>query len=191
MINLLIFGPPGSGKGTQSEKLINKYGFIHISTGDIFRKAFRTKTKLGIEARGYIEKGELVPDHVVIGMMSEELEKHTTSKGFIFDGFPRTTIQAEALDRILDKNNNEITLMISLEVEEKELITRLVKRAEISGRCDDQNISVIKNRLDVYKKTTQALIDYYKEANKYIAVEGTGSIDEIYSRIDKIVNKLF
>lgn len=190
MVNLLLFGPPGAGKGTQSEKLIEKYGLIHLSTGDIFRKTIALKTNLGLEAKKFIEKGELVPDHIVTGMVSEEMQKHPGAKGFVFDGFPRTSTQADALNKLLERNGTEINKMLSLEVKEEELINRLKKRAKHSGRKDDQNLSIIKNRLDVYKNNTEPLIKYYTSKDKFIAIHGMGSIDEIFARICRVVDTL-
>ena len=190
MINLLLFGPPGAGKGTQSEKLIEKYDYIHLSTGDIFRTAIAKKTSLGLKAKKYMSKGELVPDDIVIGMVSEEFKLHPGAKGFVFDGFPRTTSQAKALDIMLKNNGTDIKLMIALEVEEGELIDRLKKRAVFSGRTDDQDITIIKNRLDVYRNNTEPLIDYYKDQNKFVDIEGMGSIENIFDRISAVVDKL-
>jgi len=191
MINLLLFGPPGAGKGTQSEKLINKYGFIHLSTGDIFRESLASETRFGIEAKAYIEKGELVPDQIVIGMVSEEINKYPEAKGFVFDGFPRTSAQADALDELLKEHDTEISKMLSLEVGETELISRLSKRAKESGRKDDQDISIIKNRLDVYKNNTRPLIEYYTKKGKYVSINGKGKIDEIFTNMCKVVDLLF
>ena len=147
MLNIVLFGPPGAGKGTQSEKLIIKYNLIHLSTGDILRAELSAQSNLGIEAKKYMEKGELVPDEVVIGMIDAKIEKSENAAGFIFDGFPRTTAQAEALDKLLGKRNISITAMLALEVDHQELINRLLYRGKDSGRADDQNMSIIENRI--------------------------------------------
>ncbi len=190
MINLLLFGPPGAGKGTQSKKIIIKYNFIHLSTGDIFRAAISSGTDLGVIAKKYMDKGELVPDHIVIGMVSEKIKKHPEAKGFVFDGFPRTLAQANTLDTLLENNGMEINKMLLLEVEEQELINRLSFRALSSGRKDDQDLSIIKNRLKVYKKNTEPLIKYYCSKKKYVAIQGMGEIDEIFTRVCNVIDIL-
>ena len=183
MLNLVLFGPPGAGKGTQSEKLIDKYGLVHISTGDIFRFNMKNKTELGELAQSYMDKGELVPDQVTIDMLAAELDKHPEAEGFIFDGFPRTSGQAEALDKLLATKGTEISKMIALEVKEEELKTRLMERAKTSGRTDDADPEIIQNRIDVYNQQTAPVADFYREQQKFSAVNGIGSIDEILSRL--------
>tara|TARA_B110000438_G_scaffold301304_1_gene355848 strand:- start:315 stop:890 length:576 start_codon:yes stop_codon:yes gene_type:complete len=179
MLNLVLFGPPGAGKGTQSARLIDTYNLVHLSTGDIFRSNMKAGTELGNLAKSHIEKGALVPDEVTIGMLEAEVNSNTTAKGFIFDGFPRTTAQAEALDLFLSSKGTEITAMLALEVEEQELITRLLERGKSSGRADDQNPEIIKNRIQVYENETAILKDYYTAQDKFVGVEGVGSIESI------------
>lgn len=190
MLNLVLFGPPGAGKGTQSAMLIEKYNLIHLSTGDILRGELKAESPLGLEAKKYMDKGELVPDSVVIGMIEIKLDQDSDAKGFIFDGFPRTSAQAKALDELLEKKGTSISAMLSLEVEHNELVSRLLNRGKESGRADDQNTEVIENRIRVYNNETAPLINYYDAQGKYIAVKGMGSIDEIFnnlcSRIDEI-----
>ena len=190
MLNLVLFGPPGAGKGTQSARLIEKYNLIHLSTGDILRGELKAESPLGMEAKKYMDKGELVPDSVVIGMIEIKLDQNSDAKGFLFDGFPRTSAQAKALDELLEKKGTAISAMLSLEVEHDELVNRLLNRGKDSGRADDQNTEVIENRIKVYNNETAPLINYYDAQGKYIAVKGMGSIDEIFnnlcSRIDEI-----
>ena len=183
MINLVLFGPPGAGKGTQAEKIVEKHNLVHLSTGDIFRRNIKQHTELGDLAKSYIDKGELVPDEVTIKMLEAEVDGHTDPNGFIFDGFPRTTAQAEALDVYLESKNTSITLMLALSVEDIELKARLKKRAEVSGRTDDANSEIIANRIAVYKSETAPVADYYKAQDKYEAVDGVGSIDAISEKI--------
>ena len=179
MLNLVLFGPPGAGKGTQSALLIDTYNLVHLSTGDIFRYNMKEGTELGNLAKSYIDKGALVPDEVTIGMLEAEVNSNADAKGFIFDGFPRTTAQAEALDTFLTSKGTGITAMLALEVEEQELITRLLERGKSSGRADDQNPEIIKNRIQVYENETAILKDYYTAQNKFVGVEGVGSIESI------------
>jgi adenylate kinase len=183
MLNIVLFGPPGAGKGTQSERLIEKYNLVHLSTGDIFRANIKGETELGVLAKSYMDKGNLVPDAVTINMLKSEVSKHPASNGFIFDGFPRTNAQATALDEFLASINTEITLMLGLEVEEEELKARLKKRAEVSGRPDDANPEVIQNRIAVYHNETAPVQSYYEQQGKYIGINGIGSIDEITQRL--------
>lgn len=188
-LNIVLFGPPGAGKGTQSERLIQKYGLIHLSTGDIFRANMKGETELGILAKSFISKGHLVPDEVTINMLKEEVLNHPNSKGFIFDGFPRTTVQALALDDFLASMNTSIKVMLALEVEENELRERLMKRALVSGRSDDADEKIIQNRINVYKNETAPVKTFYEKQNKFIAIDGIGTIDEISARIyDAIEN---
>lgn len=183
MLNIVLFGPPGAGKGTQSERLIEKYGLVHLSTGDIFRANIKGETELGKLAKSYMDQGHLVPDEVTINMLKSEVLKYDAPKGFIFDGFPRTNAQADALDAFLTSQNTSITMMLALVVEENELRERLKKRAEVSGRPDDANPDVIQNRINVYKNETAPVKDFYQAQGKYIAVDGIGSIDDISDRL--------
>lgn len=183
MLNIVLFGPPGAGKGTQSERLIEKYGLIHLSTGDIFRANIKGETELGKLAKSYMDQGQLVPDEVTINMLRSEVEKHPDAKGFIFDGFPRTNAQAIALDAFLASMNTGISVMLALEVEEEELKVRLKKRAEISGRADDADPAVIENRIRVYNYETAPVKAFYQEQNKFVGINGIGSIDEITQRL--------
>ena len=183
MINLILFGKPGSGKGTQAEFVKIKYDLIHISTGDLFRNNISNNTELGLLAKSYMDKGDLVPDEVTIKMLEAEVNNHPNAKGFIFDGFPRTTVQAEILDQFLTTLNLSISMTIALEVDENLLIDRLIKRGKDSGRSDDQDRSKIQNRFDEYNKKTSPLINYYKNQNKFYDVDGVGDINEISFRI--------
>ena len=178
-----MFGPPGAGKGTQSEFLVNHYGLVHLSTGDVFRFNIKNGTELGKLAQSYMDYGKLVPDEVTISMLKAEVEKSPDAKGFIFDGFPRTTAQAEALDAFLNERGDSIELMLALEVPEEELKTRLLARAEVSGRADDADPEVIQNRINVYNAETAPVADFYKAAGKFRAVNGLGSIEEITERL--------
>ncbi len=190
MLNLVLFGPPGAGKGTQAEFLIKFFELDHLSTGDLLRSEFAAGTKLGLEAKSFMEKGELVPDSVVIGMIKSKLENNTESKGFIFDGFPRTVEQAKALDELLNENNTPIMGMLSLEVDKDELIVRLLSRGKISGRADDQDQSIIENRISVYNEKTLPLIQHYKPQNKHFGINGMGSVKDIAARLKKVIEKL-
>ena len=183
MFNLILFGPPGSGKGTQSEKLIERYGLKHLSTGDLLRTEISRQTVLGMEARKFMDKGQLVPDEVVIGMISSALDNNPQAKGFLFDGFPRTSEQAKALDNLLEIKNTSIRVMLAMEVSEEELVKRLVKRGETSGRSDDNNEQVIRARITEYHNKTAAVADYYKTFGKVVYVKGEGSIDEIFEAL--------
>jgi adenylate kinase len=183
MFNAILFGPPGSGKGTQSEKLIEKYRFKHLSTGDLLRKEIAEQTALGMEAKSLMDKGQLVPDEVVIGMISSALDANPDVTGFLFDGFPRTTAQAEALDKLLALKKTEIGVVVALSVPDDELIARMVNRARTSGRSDDADESVQKKRLQVYERDTLPVAGHYDRLNRLAHVDGTGSIDEIFSRI--------
>jgi adenylate kinase len=183
MLNIVLFGPPGAGKGTQSERLIEKYGLVHLSTGDVFRANIKGETELGQLAKSYMEAGQLVPDEVTINMLRSEVVKYEAPKGFIFDGFPRTNAQAKALDEFLSSLQTEITLMLALEVEENELKTRLLKRAEVSGRPDDADPVVIEKRISVYNNETAPVKEFYQAQHKFVAIDGIGSIDEITQRL--------
>jgi len=191
MVNLILFGKPGSGKGTQAEFVKRKYDLVHISTGDLFRNNISNNTDLGLLAKSYMEKGDLVPDEVTIKMLEAEVNKHSNANGFIFDGFPRTTIQAEILDQFLSTLKLSISMTIALEVDENLLIDRLINRGKDSGRADDQDRSKIQNRFEEYNKKTYPLINYYKNQNKFFEVNGVGDINEISARIfNTIDNKI-
>jgi adenylate kinase len=190
MLNIVLFGPPGAGKGTQSSRLVEKYKLIHLSTGDIFRANIGGGTELGVLAKSFIDKGQLVPDEVTINMLKSEVEKRPNAAGFVFDGFPRTTPQAEALDAFLFSLNSEIKGMIALDVSEDELKDRLKKRALDSGRTDDADSKIIENRINVYKNETAPVKDYYEKQSKFHSVNGLGTIDEITERLFSTVDKL-
>ena len=189
MFNLILFCPPGSGKGTQSEKLIAKYGLKHLSTGDLLRSEISRQTPLGKEAKSIMDKGQLVPDEVVIGMISSALDANPDARGFLFDGFPRTAAQAEALDKLLELKEAPIAAMLALEVSEDELIKRLLKRGETSGRSDDTNEVVIRARITEYHNKTAVVADYYKKFDKVVMVKGEGTIDEIFNRLCTEIDK--
>lgn len=182
-LNLVLFGPPGAGKGTQSEFLISRYGLVHLSTGDLLRAEIKDETPLGIEAKEIMDRGDLVPDHVVIGMIRNRIEANHQAAGFIFDGFPRTKAQAEALDTMLGSKSEPITAMLALEVPEEELVKRLLKRGETSGRPDDRNEGVIRNRIREYEEKTAPLKAYYSAQGKFKGIPGVGSIEEITARL--------
>lgn len=188
-LNLILFGPPGAGKGTQSEFLTEKYQLVHLSTGDIFRANIKGETELGLKAKAYMDRGELVPDSVTIEMLESVVNQHPNANGFIFDGFPRTSAQAIALDEFLSKKNTSITCLVALEVEENELRARLLKRGETSGRPDDVNPEVIQNRINVYQRETTPVADHYKAQSKYHGVDGIGTIEEIAERLCAAIDK--
>jgi len=188
MINLILFGKPGSGKGTQAEFIKNKYDLVHISTGNVFRYNISKQTELGLLAKSYMNKGELVPDNVTIKMLEAEVNKYPNVNGFIFDGFPRTTIQAEMLDKFLKNKDLEISMTIALEVDEDVLIERLINRGKESGRVDDQDKSKIQNRFVEYNKKTSKLIEYYNSQGKFYSVEGLGEINTITQRIYNLID---
>ena len=185
-----MFGPPGAGKGTQAEKLIEKYGFNHISTGEVIREQIRKGTELGRSVQSYIEKGQLAPDGLVIDIIADYVAKHKDAKGNIFDGFPRTTVQAKAFDEIMEKNGTPVSVMLSLEVPDEELVKRLLLRGKESGRADDSNEGVIRDRIDVYKAQTAVVADHYKPQGKHRAVNGLGTIDEIFGRLCQEIESL-
>jgi adenylate kinase len=187
MFNLILFGPPGSGKGTQSEKIVEKFGLIHLSTGNLLRQEIADKTPLGEQAKSFIDRGQLVPDEVVICMIDSCLEKHADAKGFLFDGFPRTLPQAEALDRLLELRKNVISKVIKLEVPDEICIRRLMKRGETSGRSDDGSEEVNRRRLDIYHAETAPCAAYYSAQGKFEAIQGVGSIDEIFELVSTAV----
>ena len=189
MLNIVLFGPPGAGKGTQSELMRNEFSLIHLSTGDILRNEIRNGTTLGMEAKKLMDEGQLVPDSVVIGMIRNKLKQHRDAAGFIFDGFPRTQAQAVSLDKLLHELGAAITTMISLEVPERELVKRLLERGKSSGRFDDQNEEVIKGRLDVYEKQTAVLKNYYQKQGKLQSINGVRTVEEVFGRIEDAVNQ--
>lgn len=189
MFNLILFGPPGSGKGTQSERIVEKFGLIHLSTGNLLRHEISTKTPLGMEAKNFMDKGQLVPDEVVIGMIDSSIENHPEAKGFLFDGFPRTIAQAEALDKLLSLKKTNICKVLALEVTEDELVKRLVKRGETSGRSDDTDESVIRKRFSVYKNETEPVASYYDQQGKLERLMGEGTVDDIFNKISGCIHK--
>ena len=183
MTNIILFGPPGSGKGTQATKLVQKYGLLHISTGDLFRYNLKNNTPLGQEAKKYMDKGDLVPDSVTVKMLKAKVDENKNVPGYIFDGFPRTIPQAEALNILLGDFNESISALIALEVADEEIVKRLLERGKTSGRADDTDENIIRNRIDVYKKETTPVYDYYGETGHSIKVQGMGSIDQIFDRL--------
>ena len=190
MINLILFGPPGSGKGTQAAKLVEKFNLLHISTGDLFRYEIGNKTELGLRAKSYIDQGDLVPDEVTIGMLKNKVNANPDVKGYIFDGFPRTIQQSEALDTFLAEKGNEVSVLIALDVEEEELVQRLLKRGETSGRKDDSNEEIIRNRIKVYHKETTPVFSFYADTEKSVNISGMGSIDEIFERLCFVITQV-
>ncbi len=188
MLNIVLFGPPGAGKGTQSEKLIEKYNLTHLSTGDLFRKHISAGSELGIRAKEFMDAGNLVPDSVVIGMVEDKVKNTPGTAGFIFDGFPRTVAQAKALDRLLLENGSPIDMMLSLVVDEDELLKRLLNRGKISGRADDQNPDKIRNRFAVYQNETTPVAEYYKAQGKLFAIEGVGDIASIFTNLTETID---
>lgn len=188
MLNLVLFGPPGAGKGTQAAKLTSKYNLVHLSTGDIFRANIKGATELGQLAKSYIDKGELVPDSVTINMLESEVDKNPNAEGFIFDGFPRTTPQAEALKAFLAGKGTDITVMTALSVSEDELVNRLLLRGKDSGRADDQDESIIRNRIAVYNQQTAVVADFYSAVNKFEEIDGIGEIDVIFERLCQAID---
>jgi adenylate kinase len=189
MFNMILFGPPGSGKGTQSEKIVEKYELIHLSTGDLLRKEIACQSPLGLEAKSFMDKGQLVPDEVVIGIIGTCLDEHMDAKGFLFDGFPRTVAQAQALDKLLELKKTAINVVLALEVGENELVKRLLNRGKTSGRSDDTNEAVIRKRFAVYSNETSPVAEYYKKARKFQAVKGEGTVDEIFNEVSKAIDK--
>lgn len=189
MFNLILFGPPGSGKGTQSEKIVERFGLIHLSTGNLLRQEISERTPLGLEAKNFMDKGQLVPDEVVIGMIDTCLEKHPAAKGFLFDGFPRTIAQAEALDKLLSLKKTSISKVLALEVSEDELVRRLLERGKTSGRSDDTDETVIRRRFFVYKDETEPVAEYYDKQNKLERIAGEGSVNDIFQKLSESIEK--
>jgi adenylate kinase len=190
MINLILFGPPGSGKGTQAAKLVAKYELLHISTGDLFRYEMGNNTPLGLEAKSYMDKGQLVPDEVTIGMLRNKVEANPFVEGYIFDGFPRTIPQADALDNLLAEEGNEVSVLLMLDVPDEELVKRLLGRGKESGRADDVDEGIIRNRIEVYQNETTPVFDYYAEKGKAVKVQGVGSVEEIFQRLCAQIDSL-
>lgn len=188
MFNLILFGPPGSGKGTQSEKLITKYGFKHLSTGDLLRSEIANQTKLGLEAKSFMDAGQLVPDSVVIGMVDAAINSNKGVYGFLFDGFPRTKAQAVALDHLLASHEEKIDLVLALDVPEDELVARMINRAKTSGRTDDADPEIQKKRIGVYRNETLAVADHYKEFGKVVTLNGLGTVDEIFNTLSREID---
>lgn len=189
MFNIILFGPPGSGKGTQSEQLIAKYQLKHLSTGDLLRSEIAGKTPLGLEAKNFMDKGQLVPDEVVIGMISSALDANPQVKGFLFDGFPRTEAQSEALDKLLQLKKTEIGVVLALQVGEEELVKRLLNRGLTSGRSDDTNEEVIRARITEYEKKTTVVADYYAKFDKVVKIKGEGTVAEIFEALCNEIDK--
>lgn len=190
MTNLVLFGPPGAGKGTQATILKDKYDLIHISTGDVFRYNIKNQTELGLSAKSFIDKGALVPDEVTINMLKAEVEKNPEANGFIFDGFPRTEAQAEALSEFLESRGTKVHAMIALEVADDILVERLLERGKTSGRPDDRDEEVIRKRIKVYYDETAILKNYYQKQDRYFGVNGVGSIEEITERLSAVIDRL-
>jgi len=189
MLNVIIFGPPGSGKGTQSELIISKYGLHHISTGEILRQEIKKQTELGAIAAGYIKAGQLIPDELIIKILADVLDANPEAKGFIFDGFPRTIAQGEALDQLLREKNTSIIAVLNLVVDEEELLNRLIKRGEESGRTDDDPVVILK-RLEVYHNQTEPLKEFYKKKGKLFKIKGNNSIEDVFEKIIEVLDRL-
>lgn len=189
MLNIVLFGPPGAGKGTQAQKLVEKYGLNHISTGQVIRDEVKAGTPLGLSVKKFIERGELAPDRLVIELMADYLEHHRDATGNIYDGFPRTTVQAREFNEMLYKHDLKVDVMISLRVPEEELVSRLLLRGKECGRADDMDETVIRNRIKVYNRQTAVVADYYRRQNKYAPVDGVGGVDEIFARLCEVVDR--
>lgn len=190
MINLILFGPPGSGKGTQAKKIVEKYKLLHISTGDLFRYEIGNSTELGLKAKAYMDKGELVPDEVTIGMLNNKVEANPDVQGYIFDGFPRTTPQAEALNKLLSGKSQEVSALIALDVDDDEIVKRILERGKTSGRSDDNDESVIRKRINVYNQSTSLVYNFYEPFGKSQKIDGIGSIEEIFGRLCNAIDQL-
>lgn len=189
MLNIILFGPPGSGKGTQAKMLVEKYNLLHISTGDLFRYEMGNDTPLGLEAKSYISKGELVPDSITIGMLKNKVNANPDVPGYIFDGFPRNISQAEALDDFLAENGEQVKALLSLQVDDEEIVKRILNRGKTSGRSDDNDESIIRNRIDVYKSETSPVYDFYDAQGKAQLIDGIGSLEEIFDRLTAAIDK--
>jgi adenylate kinase len=189
MFNIILFGPPGSGKGTQSARLVEKYGLIHLSTGDLLRSEINRQTQLGMEAKAIMDRGELVPDAVVVGMIASAVDSNPGVGGFLFDGFPRTVAQSEALDHLLKEKGTSIGVVLALEVSEEELVKRLLKRGLTSGRSDDNSEEVVRARIVEYHKKTSVVAGYYRQFNKVVDVKGEGTVEEIFSLLCSEIDK--
>lgn len=189
MFNVILFGAPGSGKGTQSQKIVEKYHLKHLSTGDLLRSEIAGGTKLGLEAKKFMDGGLLVPDEVVIGMIDSAINNNKDAKGFLFDGFPRTAVQAEKLDELLKQHNAEINIVLALEVSEEELVKRLLERGKTSGRSDDADETVIRSRIEEYRKKTAVVADHYQQLNKVKNIPGEGTIDAIFASLSKEIDQ--
>lgn len=189
-MNIIIFGPPGAGKGTQAAKIADKYNIAHVSTGDMFRSAVKNGTDLGVKAKSYMDKGELVPDDIVIGIIKDRIiEYDCTNSGFLLDGFPRTIPQAEALDKMLSDENLEISKVVSLEVDDSEIIKRILKRQELEGRSDD-SASIVRNRIEVYRSQTEPLKEYYRDHDKLVEIDGVGEVESVFDEIKRVLDEL-
>jgi adenylate kinase len=189
MINLILFGPPGSGKGTQAAKLVEKYNLVHISTGDLFRYEMGNNTPLGLKAKAYMAKGELVPDEVTIGMLRNKVEAHPDANGFIFDGFPRNILQAEALDKLLHELETSVTALVALHVDDEEIVRRILLRGQTSSRADDNDEDIIRKRILVYKNETTPVFDFYAQQGKSYHIEGVGNIPDIFQRLTVLIDQ--
>lgn len=189
MINIILFGPPGSGKGTQAKILKDKFDLLHISTGDLFRYEIGNQTPLGLEAKRYINAGELVPDEVTVGMLKNKVNANLDAKGIIYDGFPRTTAQAQALDEFLATKGQQVDVLIELVVDEEENVRRILERGKTSGRADDQNPGIIRNRITVYQAETSIVYDYYAQKGKSVKINGVGEIDDVAALLERVVDQ--
>lgn len=192
MLNLVLFGPPGSGKGTQAVRLKEKYSLFHISTGDIFRREIKGKTPLGMEVAAYLDKGQLVPDEVTFKVLAAEIQNNAdkTGNGILFDGYPRTLPQAEIMDRYFNERNTPVNLVLALDVDDEEVVKRILHRGKSSGRSDDNDETIVRERLQVYKNQTLPLAEYYRKQGKYMALNGEGSVDEIFLRLTEQIDKI-
>ena len=187
MLNVIIFGAPGTGKGTQSENIIKKYNLVHLSTGDILREEMRAESQIGLAAKKFIDDGQLVPDGVIIDLLFDRAAKHKEIQGYIFDGFPRTTVQAEKLDETVERDGAPISLVLYLDVSEEELFKRIMYRSQHSGRCDD-TADVVRKRIEVYKHQTYPLLDYYRKQGKLKTINGMGTIEEVFEEIEEVID---